>query len=262
MTTPAQAAVRAENGRKYSTGPKTPEGKKTSSANALKHGGYAKRIPVIPNGPLAENPEAYTLFREGVIASLNTVGPVEEELAGTIANLMWRSRRTPVIEALYLAADPALWPLPGSAEPAWPTAWMEIAARVLRDPEDDHQALDLHYAALGAGHTVGFDMDDDWPQPRPSTREEWNQLTEETLAMGDCTREDAATWCDQHAAHWRAERDSVNARLSAAEVKRIVDSDLMAKLVRVEAYLGRELSRQLGLLRQLQADRRAQESDG
>jgi hypothetical protein len=222
--------------------------------NSLKHGGYAT-TPVIPRGPLAEDPAAHETFRSGVNASLHAEGPVEEELADRIASIMWRSRRPAAYEATYLAEGPgsrASLP-PGHAE--WIESWNSAAARVLRDPGGVYSAADYELGAVAAGHTVGLEMDDSWPQPKPTTPAAWNEFIEATLASGDKTREDAARYCDREIERVRPQRAKAEAEALAAEVTRIIDGDLLLKTSRVEAHLGRELTRHLTLLRVLQSDR-------
>lgn len=256
MTTPAQAAARAENGRRHSTGPRTTQGKRNSSMNATKHGGYAA-TPVIPHGPLAEDPDAYEAFRVGVKESLRTEGPVEDELADKIASLMWRSRRPAAYEAVFLAQVPMSPPLAGLDQANRIRSWRGAAARVLRDPDGSHATIDLEYAAVAAGLAAGLEMGDRWPQPRPRTVAEWNQVIETTLVDGDTTSEEAALQCDREIARAEAEWSEALAEHRAAEVVRIIENDLLLKTSRVESHLGRELSRHLALLRTLQGDRNA-----
>lgn len=222
--------------------------------NATKHGGYAA-TPVIPHGPLAEDPGAYEAFRTGVKDSLHISGPVEDELADKIASLMWRSRRPAAYEAVFLAQAPISSPLASLDQANWIRSWRGSAARVLRDPDGSHPTTDLEYAAVAAGHAAGLEMDDRWPQPRPKTSTEWNELIDSTLADGNTTREKAALGCDREVDRVESQRDRALAQHRATEVTRIVENYLLLKTSRVESHLGRELSRHLALLRTLQADR-------
>jgi len=256
VTTPAQAAARAENGRLHSTGPKSPQGKKASSMNALKHGGYAGS-PVIPRGPLAEDAESYDTFKSGVLASFNTEGPVEDELADRIASLLWRGRRPAAYEAIHLADAPMSPPAAHLAHANWAQAWNRTAARVLRDPTRPQAHAELEHAAVAAGHAAGLVMDDLWPQPRPRTTSEWNELIDSTLAAVNTDREQAALSCDREIKRLEGEPVRALADLHVAEVTRLLEGDLLLKTSRVESHLSRELSRHLLLLRTLQADRKA-----
>jgi hypothetical protein len=74
---------------KRSTGPRTEKGKDASKLNAIRHGLLAKSV-VVPN---LENEEEWQDFRKGVLASLNPVGRLQEELAERIAQILWRVRR-------------------------------------------------------------------------------------------------------------------------------------------------------------------------
>ena len=70
MTTPqprtlAQAEASRANGA-LSRGPTTPAGKARSAQNATRHGLCSARFALLPD----ECPEAYALFREGILASL------------------------------------------------------------------------------------------------------------------------------------------------------------------------------------------------
>ncbi|MEZ5181517.1 MAG: hypothetical protein R2702_06540 [Acidimicrobiales bacterium] len=60
-------------------------------------------MAVVPYGPLAEDPDLYREFCEGVIDYWRPVGPSEEQLAQAIADLQWRDARVPLYEASLLA---------------------------------------------------------------------------------------------------------------------------------------------------------------
>jgi hypothetical protein len=89
MATARQLASNRTNARR-STGPKTARGKAASAANALRAGLFA-RAAVIP--ALGETPADFEHFRRQVADDLGAVGPVEQELAGQVAALLWRKRR-------------------------------------------------------------------------------------------------------------------------------------------------------------------------
>lgn len=257
MTTPAQARARADNGRRHSTGPKTAAGKEASSRNAVTHGGWAISTPVIPQGALAEDPEEYEDFRFGVRQSLDAGGPVENELADRIASVLWRSRRLPAFEAEYLAQAP---PSAFATElhlSRQIIAWNASALRVLRDPAGIHTAADYVDAAVAAGYAAGVEMDDDWPQPRPNTVAGWDEFIDSTLTDGGSSRDLAARLSERRIEDAEHRLDRAALLLRTDEVRRIIEGDLLLKTSRVEAHLGRELSRHITLLRTLQTDRRS-----
>ncbi len=72
-----------------STGPKTADGKRTISKNALKHGILSKDIVI--DG--VESQEEYDSFLAAHIGHYQPVGPVEEMLVSEIANGSWRLSR-------------------------------------------------------------------------------------------------------------------------------------------------------------------------
>ncbi|MGI9053526.1 MAG: hypothetical protein ACR2HQ_12910 [Ilumatobacteraceae bacterium] len=250
MTTPAQAAARAANGRLHSTGPKTPAGKLVSSENAVRHGGYA-RTPVISRGPLKERPEDYEEHLESIHSALQTQGAVQRALGDMVASLTWRLRRTHTFEADYLgvphgdvASQVELLRL--KHEQSY------IAARVLRDPAGEYSADELELAAVEAGHAARVDMGDSWPQPRPQTQTEWHALIDQTLTRAGIARDRVADDCARVAERLGAEWTSWQNAARESETVRIVDENVLLKMSRVESHLGKELSRCLGLLRSLQ----------
>jgi hypothetical protein len=76
-----------------STGPKTETGKQRSSKNAIRHGLTAETViePV-------EDPEDYKAFEQAVTADYDGETAVERELVLRLASLLWRLRRSTLIE--------------------------------------------------------------------------------------------------------------------------------------------------------------------
>jgi len=87
-------------------GPNTPEGKKRSSLNALKHGLHARA----PHA-LQLVAEQYHVDFEPILEKLRRhycpCDPIEEELVNRIARSMWRLARTELMESRLLDRNPA-----------------------------------------------------------------------------------------------------------------------------------------------------------
>lgn len=80
-----------------STGPKSVEGRKKISSNALTHGLTAKKHLII-----GESEEEFEIFKSGLLEELNPDTPLLEETAFQLLSLAWRLRRVPVVEsAIY-----------------------------------------------------------------------------------------------------------------------------------------------------------------
>ncbi len=75
-----------------STGPKTPEGKRISSMNAVKHGVYAKAI-IIESPHLKESKRKYNRLLRKIRDWLNPDEPFQERLTLEVANCVWRANR-------------------------------------------------------------------------------------------------------------------------------------------------------------------------
>jgi hypothetical protein len=88
-----QRKANMENAQ-HSTGPTSPEGKKTSAQNAEKDRFFSKN-PVAP----WEDPYEYAAFKERMIAELAPEGEAEETLALRVAVESWRLRRVEMVEA-------------------------------------------------------------------------------------------------------------------------------------------------------------------
>ena len=93
MPTPKQLRANRRNALK-STGPRTPQGKETSSQNAIKHGLCAERVVI-----LGEDPEDFERLREGLIHQYTPVGFLERDCVERIVSLIWRLRRIPIFES-------------------------------------------------------------------------------------------------------------------------------------------------------------------
>ena len=87
MTSERQTAANRANAL-HSTGPKTPEGKAAVRLNACWHGLLARDV-VLPE----EDADAFEDLFSQVRANLSPVGPIEEFLADSVVNAMWRLRR-------------------------------------------------------------------------------------------------------------------------------------------------------------------------
>ena len=88
-----QLVANRENAQ-HSTGPRTPEGKKRSSLNALRHG-LTGQVVVMPY----EDLQAYNAFVERYIKGLDPKNEPEKQLALDMANNTWKLNRCTSIES-------------------------------------------------------------------------------------------------------------------------------------------------------------------
>ena len=96
METNKQIRANQKNARK-STGPRTAEGKRVSSKNALSYGLHSQML-VLPD----ENPEEFQSHSSALQEYFQPVGIAEKELVNRLANLFWRLRRSYRIETSIL----------------------------------------------------------------------------------------------------------------------------------------------------------------
>ena len=89
--TPAQQAASRANGR-HSAGPTTPDGKRRSSLNALKHGCYSESL-LDTMLPLGEDPAGFTELRQGLLDAHQPANAAEALLVDDLALLRWRRIR-------------------------------------------------------------------------------------------------------------------------------------------------------------------------
>ena len=84
---------------KFSTGPKTSEGKQHSSQNATVHGLYSQSA-LLPS----ENADLYRAHVSAYMVDLAPQGPLQTDLAEIVADNMWRLRRIRKLEAEHSEA--------------------------------------------------------------------------------------------------------------------------------------------------------------
>ncbi len=89
---------------KLSTGPRTPEGKATSSRNAVKHGLFARDV-LLKSPHHNEDPKEFISLLESLFEELKPETQFQEHLVRKIANCLWRSRRAIVAETARINRD-------------------------------------------------------------------------------------------------------------------------------------------------------------
>ena len=83
---------------KKSTGPKSAEGKRIVSRNALTHGLRSQHFPVLPY----ENSAEYREFEEAMERDCYPQGILQRQVVFQITQISWKLRRIPAIEAALL----------------------------------------------------------------------------------------------------------------------------------------------------------------
>ena len=96
MSTPHRTAINKKNSQ-HSTGPKSPEGKKRSSLNALRHG-LTGQIVVMPTEDLA----AYQRHLKSFEDEYAPQGATETNLVQALADTSWRLNRVASLETNLL----------------------------------------------------------------------------------------------------------------------------------------------------------------
>ena len=99
MSSPNRIEINRANAQ-HSTGPKTPEGKKQSSLNALRHG-LTGQIVVMPT----EDLHAYQLHLESFTDEYHPEGATESNLVQALADTSWRLNRVAALETNLLTQD-------------------------------------------------------------------------------------------------------------------------------------------------------------
>ena len=102
---PKQIAANRSNASK-STGPRTPEGKAASRANAVKHGALAGIV--VAEG---EDAAAFEALHIGLQEQFKPATALEEQLIEKLAMAFWRNRRLAMAEKVIIEAQKADLPL-------------------------------------------------------------------------------------------------------------------------------------------------------
>lgn len=137
MSSPQQISANQSNAEK-STGPTSESGKAVSSANALRHG-LAGKTALMP----WEDRIVYNEFCADMIADLAPHGPVERNLAQSIADGFWRLNRVPVVECNMFA----LGRLENDSTPGFEDDGIQVAlgaARAFRQYSRDFSNLSIY----------------------------------------------------------------------------------------------------------------------
>jgi hypothetical protein len=100
MSTPSRIEINQANSQ-HSTGPKTPEGKKISSQNALRHG-LTGQLVVMPT----EDLKAYQRHVKSFTDDYHPQGAAESHLVQVMADTSWRQNRIVALEANLQVQDP------------------------------------------------------------------------------------------------------------------------------------------------------------
>jgi hypothetical protein len=119
-----------------STGPTTPEGKRRSRCNALRHGLTAETVIAA-----LEDCEDYQAFEAAVISDYDAESAVERELVLRLASVLWRLRRATGIETALFESV--------TAEPGKGRTWVFTP-----DPRRDSRSLGSKSITPGSNTAV------------------------------------------------------------------------------------------------------------
>lgn len=149
MTSAKRTAANRRNALK-STGPRTPEGKRRTSMNALKHGLRAASMAV----PVLEDPKDWETHRAQTVRDLTPVGYLETVFAERAAALLWRLARVVRYEAEVVS-------IAMSREATGTSYGGEEATESLKETaewkEEDHEVLSRVHALKGKARVSGED---------------------------------------------------------------------------------------------------------
>jgi hypothetical protein len=134
-----------------STGPTTPEGKRRSRCNAVRHGLTAETVIAA-----LENWEDYEAFEAAVISDYDAESAVERELVLRLASVLWRLRRATGIETAIFESVTAE---PGKVEHGHSRPTLVEAAE-LSDRNQLHLVA-TQQSDAAAGKELSFDVKKD-----------------------------------------------------------------------------------------------------
>ena len=188
MTTDAQIEANRKNAA-ASTGPNTPEGKSTSSRNAVSHGLFSTANLINP----AENDE-FNELAEAMRRDLVSEGALEQTLAAEIIRAAWRLRRCAKVEddLSYQAAglDPMNNPDTARTQLAVDRARLETH-RILKRSMDELRRLQNERRFRIEVLPEGFNTSDlglasyKDLMPAMATEKRWQLLKRQLEGLGD-----------------------------------------------------------------------------
>lgn len=248
----AQAEARRNNGKRYSTGPRTAAGKRASSSNAVRHGLWAKADPVVDTGIFAEDPKEFAALRDALHGQYGGATTLLVELVDDLASVLWRLKRVPAIEALLL---------------------QEVDSTQDRRTDRDRERLEEILLTVGFLREGGFLLDEDdyytvmgnlhhwagWPfaegwsgeEPMVATLDEQIALADRLLRREFVSWDEAADHGQQQAADLEDDPGEDKLRFAIYRANRLVNMEVLSKLNRPEAHLARQRD---GLLKQIRAE--------
>jgi hypothetical protein len=287
MTSTRQLAANRENARR-STGPKTADGKAIARLNAARHGGLSP-VPVLPE---VESAEAWEAHLGGTLASLAPIGHLETVLAERVALVLWRLQRLARYEreATAVRQERVVDDLAerrgrdyrsrASAHPDEVRDTLREARRRLRaleafarladraplsGPEADtilstvalpSQAIDLEAFAMPevVPDEVPWEQFDNWTAGRVRRGIAAMAAVEGTTP--EALFEAARRHLRLEVSKWQAEAGRVERDLDHLRRERLLPAgEVVDRVARYEAHLGRQLAQALHELQRLQAAR-------
>ncbi len=267
MADPEQAAITAaqrearRNNGKASRGPKTAEGKRASSRNAICLGLYATANPVVETGALAEDPQLYQEQAESLRLSMDAQTVLEELLVDQLNSILWRMRRIPALEAAMLADQSLEQRRADRAREQ--VQEMLVTEAYLRDPDTGIGGEDF-YAAAGWVHTwAGWPFAEAWTaeDEGAATEEERRSLFDRLLKRRWESWDDAADHALDQAEEAMVTSQEERRDNTARQVRVLISNEALSQLNRPESHLSRERDRLLNQLRLEQEARTSDESD-
>jgi hypothetical protein len=168
MASEKQVSANRRNAIK-STGPKTSNGKQQSRRNAMRHGLTAATVVTA-----IEDSQEFEQFAAAIRADYQPVSTVEHELVTRLASLLWRLRRSTLIETNLFQLQGRLvieqkLGVPVGSETTSPG--MEILYRLLRSPDTFVPSQTDSKMPKLANHEVNIAnvRDDSSSYPNPAT---------------------------------------------------------------------------------------------
>jgi hypothetical protein len=260
MASERQLEANRANARR-SSGPRTRDGKASSSKNALKHG-FTSRLDLMAD----EDPAAFDVLRDGLEADFQPRSTVERELVSDLTGQLWRLRRLRALEASLLEyrqeqAEDALREQRNQRVDRERTAFRQTNRLAIRfaetvaDPDDKGQVDAFLRGLTDQELDLLLDFSLVYQnEVTPKVREERRTLARDNpleFLAGLLPRRPAKAKPGTEA---ERERRRVNA---VALIKDGEDDDALGKLRRYESRIRNDIARtlnQLYLLRDWQAD--------